>query len=295
MRKRKSGNTPNTRSYRRIHPGAVHETILALEARIAAYFPQSGLRKVAHELIAVSGDTTGRIVRIRRRSTAVRVIAWVLCIVIGVILLTIPFTLRPGKVETLADAVQVLEAALSASFFIGACVLFLLTWESRMRHQRTMEAIHELRAMAHVVDMHQLTKDPPMLLGMDSTPHAAMCGAPPTPARMEPSSGIQPTPSGANPVPLAPATRTYTPFELQRYLDYCTEMLALISKVAVLYVQDTTDPQTIAVIDEIEELTNGLTRKIWQKIILIQRAVPGLSVPPSLEPARIPPQTVATS
>jgi hypothetical protein len=27
-----------------------------------------------------------------------------------------------------------------------------------------MEAIHELRALAHVVDMHQLTKDPPMLL-----------------------------------------------------------------------------------------------------------------------------------
>ena len=143
----------------------------------------------------------------------------------------------------------------------------------------------------------QLKATTPMLLGMDSTPAAALCGMPPMPSPASPSpSPLATTASGATPVPLSPATRTYTPFELQRYLDYCTEMLALISKVAVLYVQDTTDPQTIAVIDEIEELTNGLTRKIWQKIILIQRAVPGLSVPPPVEPARIPPQTaVATS
>jgi hypothetical protein len=289
--RRRAGHLASTRSYRRIHPGAVHETILALEARIAAYFPQSGLRKVARELIEVSGDTTSRIVRIRRRSTAVRVVAWILCLAIAVILLTIPFTLRPGKVETLADAVQILEAALSASFFIGACVLFLLTWESRMRHQRTMEAIHELRAMAHVVDMHQLTKDPPMLLGMDGATALA-----PAPARTcEGTAAPEVSQPVVTPVALAAVTRTYTPFELQRYLDYCTEMLALISKVAVLYAQDTTDAATIAVIDEIEELTNGLSRKIWQKIVLIQRGAAGLSVPPSLEPARIPPQTVATS
>ena len=52
--------------------------------------------------------------------------------------------LKNQATQTLAfcasEAVQILEAALSASFFIGACVLFLLTWESRMRHQRTMDA-----------------------------------------------------------------------------------------------------------------------------------------------------------
>jgi hypothetical protein len=156
---------------------------------------------------------------------------------------------------------------LSAAFFIGASLLFLLTWESRMRHNRTIEAVHELRALAHVVDMHQLTKDPPMLLGAETASAAAAA-----------------TPS-----------RTYTPFELQRYLDYCSEMLALISKIGVLYVQDTTDAATIAIVDEIEELTSGLSRKCWQKIMVIQRGVPALGPPPSLEPARIPPQTVAAS
>ena len=250
--------------YRRIDPAAVHETIVALEARIGAHFAESGLRKVAKELISVSDDTPRRIRRLQRRSAWVRIVAWVLCAAIGAILLTIPFTLRPGKVDTLADAVQVLEAALSASFFIGACILFLLTLESRLRHQRTMEAIHELRAIAHVVDMHQVTKDPPMLLG------ALVNGPVPGPATW--------------------AGRSFTSFDLQRYLDYCSEMLALISKIAVLYVQDSTDPTTIAVIDEIEDLTNGLSRKIWQKIMLIERHAAAVA---SAEPATTTPAPTA--
>lgn len=272
-----ANETQARRNFRRIDPAAVHETIVKLEARIAAYFPESGLRRVGQDLIDVSRDTTRRIRVIRRRSTIRRLLAWLLSVLIIAILASIPLMLRPGKVETLAEGVGVLEAALSAAFFIGASLLFLLTWESRMRYARTIEAVHELRALAHVVDMHQLTKDPPMLLGADGT---ASNGTPSAPAIAAP-----------------PPPRTYTPFELQRYLDYCSEMLALISKIGVLYVQDSTDAATIAVVDEIEDLTNGLSRKCWQKIILIQRqGPPGLvPPPPSLEPARVPPQTVATS
>jgi hypothetical protein len=232
-------------SYRRIDADAVHKTIVALEARIGSHFPESGLRKVAQEFIEVSHSSAKNIRYIRRRSFWVRVLAWLLCVSIFAILATVPFTLRPGKVDTLADAVQVLEAALSSSFFIGACIIFLLTLQSRMRQQRTMESIHELRALAHVVDMHQLTKDPPMLLGVMSR------------------GGLPEIPQSAW------GDRSYTTFDLQRYLDYCSEMLALISKVAVLYVQDSADSTTINLVDDIENLTNGLSRKIWQKIMII--------------------------
>ena len=287
-----ANDTRARRNFRRIDPVAVHETIVKLEARIAAYFPESGLRRVVQTLIDVSGDAARRIRVIRRRSVVRRALAWLLSALIVAILASIPLMLRPGKVETLAEGVGVLEAALSAAFFIGASLIFLLTWDSRMRHARTMEAVHELRALAHVVDMHQLTKDPPMLLGTD--------GAAPAPAEARAGAATEPPPSPSSPLPSpgSPALpgRRYTPFELQRYLDYCSEMLALISKVGVLYVQDSTDPATIAIVDEIEDLTNGLSRKCWQKIILIQRhGPPGLGPPPSLEPARVPPQTVATS
>jgi hypothetical protein len=51
--------------------------------------------------------------------------------------------------------------------------------------------------MAHIVDMHQLTKDPEQLVG----------GGPRT--RSSPK-------------------RTMTPFQLARYLDYSTELLAIM-------------------------------------------------------------------
>jgi len=36
-----------------------------------------------------------------------------------------------------------------------------------------------------------------------------------------------------------------TPFELGRYLDYCSEMLSLTGKVAALYAQDLDDPVVV--------------------------------------------------
>src|SRR5688572_3545210 len=101
-------DTRARRNFRRIDPAAVHETIVKLEARIAAYFPESGLRRVGQDLIEVSRNTTDRIRMIRRRSFVRRTLAWLLSVMIIAILVSIPFMLRPGKVETLAEAVGVL-------------------------------------------------------------------------------------------------------------------------------------------------------------------------------------------
>jgi hypothetical protein len=58
-------------------------------------------------------------------------------------------------------------------------------------------------------------------------------------------------------------------FELSRYLDYCSEMLSLTGKVGALYVQNLHDPVALASVNEIETLTTGLSRKIWQKLMII--------------------------
>ena len=47
-------------------------------------------------------------------------------------------------------------------------------------------------------------------------------------------------------------------------------MLSLIGKVAALYVQDFDDEVAVAAVNEIENLTTGLSRKIWQKIMYVQ-------------------------
>ena len=59
--------------------------------------------------------------------------------------------------------------------------------------------------------------------------------------------------------------------ELGRYLDYCSELLSLISKVAALHVQRFNDPHTLAAVNDLESLTSGLSGKIWQKITLLER------------------------
>ena len=60
-----------------------------------------------------------------------------------------------------------------------------------------------------------------------------------------------------------------SPFELIRYLDYCSEMLSLTSKLAALYAQNLPDPVVIDTVNEIESLTTNLSQKIWQKITIV--------------------------
>ena len=64
--------------------------------------------------------------------------------------------------------------------------------------------------------------------------------------------------------------RRMTPFELNRYLDYCGECLALISKIAALYVQGFEDPVLLDAVDDVEDLTAGFSRKIWQKLTILE-------------------------
>jgi len=50
--------------------------------------------------------------------------------------------------------IQALEASISSVVFIGAAILFFVSWENRIKRRRALKAIHELRALAHIVDMH---------------------------------------------------------------------------------------------------------------------------------------------
>ena len=56
-----------------------------------------------------------------------------------------------------------------------------------------------------------------------------------------------------------------------RYLDYCSEMLSLTGKLAALYMQNMRDPIVIESVNEIEDLTTSLSRKIWQKIMILNQ------------------------
>ncbi len=54
--------------------------------------------------------------------------------------------------------------------------------------------------------------------------------------------------------------------EVERYLDYCSEMLSLVGKTAALCAEESRDNVVLETVSRIETLTVGLSRKIWQKI-----------------------------
>jgi hypothetical protein len=79
-------------------------------------------------------------------------------------------------------------------------------------------------------------------------------------------------PKDSRPNTLFPGERRLTPFQLTRYLDYCADALALISKIGALYSENFQDPVLLDAVDDLEDLTSGLSQKIWQKIMLLERA-----------------------
>ncbi|HYH85137.1 MAG TPA: hypothetical protein VEX60_06615 [Pyrinomonadaceae bacterium] len=225
--------------YRSLDSEKIIDTIGTLCRRIDERFPGSGLGRVCQELLTIAVESQKRSAWIAKPQKSLRIIVGTLIAIIVVgLLIVLANADWPRSGFDLVVLVQVSEAGINVFILLSAAILFLVTGESRIKRGRALKAIHELRAIAHVIDMHQLTKDPERLLvrGME-------------------------TPSSPK--------RNLSPSELMRYLDYCSEMLSLIGKLAALYVQKFDDPVALAAVNEVEELTTGLSRKIWQKIMTL--------------------------
>lgn len=227
-----------------LDPARIVATAQRLCDRIRERFPDAGLADVAASLLAVARSHAQRSAAIRRPNHGLRLVASLLVLFglgsLGLLLASA----RADETTSLTQVVQGIEAGLSMTFFVGAAAVYLFTLEVRSRRRRCLEALHELRSIAHIVDLHQLTKDPERVLR----------AGPDTPASPE---------------------RPLSRFELARYLDYCSEMLSVTGKLAALYAQGFPDPAAVAAVDDIEDLTNGLSRKIWQKIMILSAAPPG--------------------
>lgn len=63
-----------------------------------------------------------------------------------------------------------------------------------------------------------------------------------------------------------------TSYQLTRYLDYCSELLALLSKLAALHAQYVEDHVVLTAVNDVESLAQGLSNKIWQKIMILDLA-----------------------
>jgi hypothetical protein len=235
-----------TQRYSELNPAPICATIALLARRIQERFPGSGLSQVAAELVRVADQNQEVVKHARRplwwlRGLTVLAIAALtaLCAWVAVELVR----MAKGGNESLSDLLQGIDAATNELIFLSLVVFFMVSLENRLKRRTSLRMLHRLRSIAHVVDMHQLTKDPDHALGT-----------------------VEATES--SPV------RVLTRSQLARYLDYCSELLALTSKLAALHAQHLQDPVVLDAVNDIESLTAGLSRKIWQKITIIDTARP---------------------
>jgi hypothetical protein len=225
-------------AYRRLDSDEIVRTARAIESRISIRFPGSGLSRMSAELAGACERTVDVSAWLARPRWAIRAVVGIFVAFFFIALAAAVLGLRvKTSVSSASELVQGIQAAIQNLVFVGIAVAFLAGIERRWKRRRGLGALKELRSMAHIIDMHQLTKDPERF----------------------------PEPRAASE---EPAMQTA---DLIRYLDYCSDLLAVISKAAALTIQDFDDPVMLVGVNEVENLTSGLSRKIWQKIMILDR------------------------
>jgi hypothetical protein len=219
----------------------VRDTIVRLARRVEERFPGSGLSRLATELVRLADDNSVVIRDLRRPFWWLRAAAAVtLAALVALLAWAAAAAVRlvDQGASSVADMLQGVDAAVNEVIFLSLAVFFLASLETRLKRRRALRVLHRLRGAAHVIDMHQLTKDPEHVL--------------------------YPQPSTTS-SPDRPLDRR----QLARYLEYCSEMFSLVSKLAALHTQHLQDPVVLEAVNDVESLTDGLSRKVWQKITIL--------------------------
>jgi hypothetical protein len=222
----------------------VAATVAQLERRIHARFGERGLTKAARDLarlvVQVEGEAALSRARLRRMTLSARMVALVIvAATLSVLIISLHSAISDGLART-ADWVPLVESSINDLVFAAIAVVFLWAFPERLERRSLLRLLHRLRSLAHVIDMHQLSKDPEQV-----SPTYA-------PTAQSVMHGLDAD-------------------QLHHYLNYCSEMLSLTAKTAALCAEHSTDGLVLETISYIETLTTELCNKIWQKISLLPR------------------------
>lgn len=225
--------------FRSLDPARILATAERLDRRVRERFPDRGLALVAAEVVALARTVTAEV------AILAPPIWWLRGLVAFVVLAGAGVFLWVGSIIPLNQvgrdaigSVEGVEAAINTGLLAILGLVALVRLEARVKRRRVARGLHSLRSIIHVIDMHQLTKDPVTL-----------------------DPGYAPTDASPQ--------RSLDAVAMSRYLDYCSELLAITGKLAALYAQAVPDEGVASAVNDIELLGSSLSRKIWQKITLI--------------------------
>jgi len=189
----------------RLRGSEIVSTLEVLSKRIHERFPEAGLGESCYHLLHVARTISDRLDAVNKPIRFLRpsVIISLCVLVVTFIALAIKAHVSFGEL-TAYRFVIFTNSFTSLSITVGASLYSLATYEKRVRRKRALRELDDLRSLAHIIDMHQLTKDPERIrINSKDT--------------------------------LSSPSEDMTPYEMGRYLDYCCEMLSLVGKIAAMY------------------------------------------------------------
>jgi hypothetical protein len=239
--------------YRRIDPERLITTLLELEQRLAVVFPDRSLPKLCLELGGIARDARSRVAKLQQPNWPLRAAPLV---VLGLVAVVVAQFMNGTTVakdmtevgrafKTLVEHLGLPIAVTTAPLPVFAVAWSVLSLESLWKRRAALRHLHELRSIIHVIDMHQLAKDP----------RTAKDGA---------------------------VVDGMTGDELMLYLESCSELMSLSAKIAALYADGSSDPVVIDTVSDLGQITSNLSNKIWQKVNIVER---NLAHPVSVQPA----------
>ena len=235
----------------------LREALEALRGRIVArereaekhreFEPLIGLTDECKRLAAgASGVEIGashQIPWLRMFALAATLVAGAVGVALSIIVVVFAVQIVSGSDTTSAEKLPALQAGVGLIIVLGGAVISLWAHERRGRRRRLLTTLHQVRALAHRVDLLQLTKP---------TEHYVVEG---------PSTDASPE-------------QQMSDFEFSRFLIYCRTLLSWLGKIAALHASNITDPVVLSAVDDVGALTARLQQNIGQRLLLL-RAILG--------------------
>lgn len=226
--------------YRSLNGERIVESIRKVAVRIENRFGGRGLCEVAKELQTFAESEVGRAKSLARPRFLLRGLTFL--VILGAVGSVAWLGWRYGlkvQAEASLEMFEGVEALINILILSAAGIYFLVSLETRVKRHDVLTQLNQLRSIAHIIDMHQVSKDPIVDMHHGATSEA------------EPGSELN-------------------GYELVRYLDYCAKLVTLTGKLAAVYLEYIEDPVVITSVNDFESLTGEMARKIWQKVTVLE-------------------------
>jgi hypothetical protein len=211
---------------RNLDPNKLIRTSEELAEWIGKEFPHAHLAVVAAGVHQIAQEAVVKASRIRQPILLLRIPIW------GLVALAVAGAVHQLATHRLSEILQFLDETKGAALYLFAFLLAFITLEVRWKRRRALKAISDLRAQAHIVDMHQLAKDEAIEQFREEDHRTG---------------------------------------KILTYLHACTALLALLSKIGQLYVEHFPDTVATQAANDFEMITTGLSNKIWMKILSMKK------------------------